>query len=330
MTGEGVSPRVTVVQRPRLANFTAVTIVLVFVSSLAFPGQTRGDDDQARAALVAADFQYRLGSFAEAEESYRQVLSASPDSQEALVGVGKCLVALGRPREAVPVLMEAVNREPGDREAMHHLAHALVDLNQFVPAEHLLKILQLGDPNDKEAWYYLGVLMYQNGYYGSALQDLEKSSDPASADQARNLKTAIDRAVSLEKLGRTQEAEASLTSLLSNPAAREDPDLLLTLAELLYDTNRLEGALQRSDEAVKARPDLAMGYFWRAKVLFRLGRVGGAAEAAERAVRLSPQLPFPRSLLVKIYQAEGRTEDAARQADWLREYQDRISGTQSR
>jgi tetratricopeptide (TPR) repeat protein len=318
------------VQRQRFTSFALAAATAVVVSSLAYPAQTREDEGRTKAALFAADFQYRLGSFVEAEESYRQVLAASPDSQDALVGVGKCLVALGRFREAVPVLMEAVNRKPGDREAMRHLAHAVVELNQFVPAEDLLKTLQDGDPNDKEVWYYLGVLMYQNGYYGSALQDLEKSSDPASGDPARKLRTAIDRAVSLEKLGRTQEAEASITGLLSNPTAREDPDLLLTLAELLYDTNRLEGALQRSDEAVKARPDLAMGYFWRAKVLFRLGRVAQAAEAAEQAVRLSPRLPFPRSLLVKIYQAEGRTEEAVEQADWLREYQDRISGTQSR
>jgi tetratricopeptide (TPR) repeat protein len=61
-----------------------------------------------------------------------------------------------------------------------------------------------------------------------------------------------------------------------------------------------------------------MGYFWRGKVLYRLGRLQEAALAEEKASRMIPQFPNPRSLLVKIYEAQGRADKAAEQAEWLR------------
>ena len=66
-----------------------------------------------------------------------------------------------------------------------------------------------------------------------------------------------------------------------------------------------------------------MAQFWRAKVLLQLHRTDEAANAAERAERLMPDLPFAHNLLVKIYELQGRTKEAAQQAQWLRDYQRR-------
>jgi tetratricopeptide (TPR) repeat protein len=125
-------------------------------------------------------------------------------------------------------------------------------------------------------------------------------------------------------MGRTQEAEVAMTRLSNDPAAEKDPDLLLVFAQLLYETQRSEMALQRVEQALRVRPDLAMGYFWKGKVLYRLGRLEEAARAAEQSTRMLPQLPYPRSLLVKIYQGLGRNEEALGQAEWLRNYEDRM------
>ncbi len=66
-----------------------------------------------------------------------------------------------------------------------------------------------------------------------------------------------------------------------------------------------------------------MAYFWRAKVLLQLHRTAEAAGAAEESIRLQPQLPEAHNLLVRIYQMQGRTKEAAQQAEWLRDYQRR-------
>jgi tetratricopeptide (TPR) repeat protein len=304
-----------------------LALLFLFLLRQSPAAQLRADEQGASEQLKIADSLYQHDHFQEAEESYLKIASVFPDSTEALVGVGKCYVGMGSPQKAVPFLSEAVRRKPADREARRFLAHAYVDMHQFSVAESLLNSLLAADRRDKESWYLLGLLMYENGYYRAADGDLQKSTDPTSSDQARHLKTDICRAVCWVHMGRTQEAEAALTRLSNNPAAEKDPDLLLVFAQLLYETQRPEMALKKVEQALRVRPDLAMGYFWKGKVLYRLGRLEEAAIAAEQSTRLLPQLPYPRSLLVKVYQGLGRNEQALEQVEWLRKYEDRMNAT---
>ncbi len=321
-------------QCPTLAKFAASVLqaesrMLVFalvitLSASALPGQALLPPDNAE-QLRIADSQCQLRQFQEAENSYKKLLTTSPTYTEALTGLGNCYLSMGRPLEAARVLNEVLRRKGDDRNAKRDLAHALVDLRQFEPAERLLKGLVTTDPSDKESWFYLGVLMYQSGYYGSADEYLEKAIDTSATDSNRALKISIDRAVCWVHLGREKEAEALMNSLAKDPAAQKDPDLLLVFAQLLYETGRLERALERIDQAIQSRPDLAMGYVWRGKVLYRMGRFEDAATAEEKAMHMIPEFSYPRSLLLKIYQAQGRTEKAAEQAEWLRAYEDRLN-----
>ena len=304
-----------------------ILLMLALLVSLPSGRQDRVSVQDAKAKLAEAAEEYRQGHFREAEQAYEQILALWPGLPQGLVGLGKCRIAQGRPQESVAPLSEAVRREPSDREAMRTLARAFVELNRFTPAEQLLTKLVTSDAKDKETWYYLGELMYQNGYYGAALVDLEKSSDP-EAGSVRKAKTEVHRAVCLAKVGQTQQAEAAMSALLGNMAAHADPDFLLTFAQLFYDTQRPQLALERVDEALAANPTSAMVYFWRAKVLYRLNRVDDSAKAAEESIHLLPQLPFPHYLLVKIYQAQGRVAEAKEQAEWLRAYEDRKSVTE--
>ena len=301
-----------------------LAFLLLYLSSQYLAAQIPAEEQSAKEQLRIADSLYQHDRLQEAQESYLKILSVFPDSAEALAGVGRCYVGMGRPQNAVPFLSEAVKRKPADREAKRILAHVYVDMNQFIAAESLLNSLLAADGKDKESRYFLGLLMYENGYYRAADANLEKSIDPTSTDQTRRLRTDICRAVCWVHMGRTQEAEVAMTRLSNDPAAEKDPDLLLVFAQLLYETQRPEMALQKVDEAVRVRPDLAMGYFWRGKVLYRLGRLKEAAIAAEQSSRMLPQLPYPRSLLVKIYQGLGRNEEALEQAEWLRKYEDRM------
>jgi tetratricopeptide (TPR) repeat protein len=303
-----------------------VAFLLLYLSSqYHLVAQIPAEEQNLKEQLRSADSLYQQGRFQEAQEKYLKILSVSSDSVGALAGVGKCYLGMGSPQKAVPFLSEAVRRRPDDREAKRILAHIYVDMNQFGAAESLLNSLLALDGKDKESWYFLGLLMYENGYYRAADADLERSIDPASTDQARHLKTDICRAVCWVHMGRTGEAEVAMIRLSNEAAAEKDPDLLLVFAQLLYETQRPQMALQRVEQALRARPELAMGYFWKGKVLYRLGRLEEAASAAEQSSRLLPQLPYPRSLLVKIYQGLGRKEEALEQAEWLRRYEDRLN-----
>jgi tetratricopeptide (TPR) repeat protein len=281
--------------------------------------------DDTVSLLRVADLHFAKAEYREAEGGYRQVLATEPQLYNALIGVARCRTALGHPQEALPFLNQALAGKPGDRDARRELGHAFTTGNLFPRAEQILNELIGTDSNDRESLYYLAVLMYQNGYYGAALSYLDRSNDPKVADPLRQLKTRVYRAVCLSRVGRNQEAEAAFQKLALEPDARKEPDLLLVYAELLYETGRPEQGLKQVDEALRVNPSLAMGYFWRARLLLHLKRLPEAAAAAERSIELIPQLPFPRSLLVRIYQALGRPADAARQADWLRQYEERLA-----
>ena len=272
--------------------------------------------------LLAADAStasrlYTEGRFQEAAAQYAQILRDSPLSVEAMLGMGKALIALRVPRQALPYVLRARQLDSGNWDVRRTLAHALAESNQFFQAETLLKELTGADPKDGESWYYLGSLYYRSGYYGSALPALEH----AVAAQPDNSQAAIYRAVCLAKLGHSGEAEKSFLRLLANPANERDPDLLLTYAELLYESRRSQEALSRVEQMLRANPDSAIAHFWKAKILFGTDRAKEAAKEAEEAVRMAPEFPFSRILLMNIYEALGRPDEAAVQAEWLRRHE---------
>jgi len=273
-------------------------------------------------AIAAARAKFDQAKYAEAEQAFRELLRTSPQSQPAMVGLGETLIALHRPGDAVAYLQRAINSDPSDAAAMRGLAHALVDLNDFSRAEGLLTRITETTPGDSEAWFLFGQLLYQSGYYGGANEHLEHAL--RLAPRARwAMRAEIYRAVCLQKLS-APDAEAALRRVSTKAAAQHDPDLELTIAELLYETGRNDEALARVDAALASDPSLVIGHFWRARILLRLGRLGDAAVAAEQSVRLLPQLPLGHNLLVRIYQMQGRAHDADEQAQWLRDFQQRL------
>ena len=261
-------------------------------------------------------------AFSRGQSKYwNYLLQTVPLSPSSDLDIGKSLAAGGHFREAFPFLKRALDANPGDGEAQRAMAHALVELRQFFQAEALLKKLTDSNPKDGESWYYLGLLMYRNGYFGAALPALDKSL----AYRPGNVTALVYRAVSLAKVGRTKEAESAFVQLSANATAQRDPDFLLVYAELLDETGRDDLALKQVDRAVDVMPETPIAYFWRARILFRLGRTEEAAKAAERSIEIAPQLPFARSLLLQIYRKLHRMAEAAQQADWLREYEARMN-----
>ena len=163
-------------------------------------------------------------------------------------------------------------------------------------------------------------MLLQNTNYGPALQAFDQALQRApKADWA--IKAAISRAICLEKLARTSEAEAAMQALSGNAAAQSDVDLQLAYVELLFQTGRPQEALTRADNLVEAAPNAPQAHLWRARALLEMHRTGEAAKAAEESIRLEPDLAPAHNLLIRIYQMQGRTKEASQEAQWLREYQ---------
>ena len=281
--------------------------------------------------------------FDSAKELYRRRAMLNSDDAGQQFAAGKFFLLAGDWDAAVTFLRATLQLNPR-LPARYDLATALAEKGDTGAARTMLKSIPANDPQyssaqnllatleanagggsatssaDADALFRQGQLAYQSANYGAALKSLDEAlhAEPQAAWAAQ---AQVYRAICLAKLSRTAEAEAAMQALPANQEMARDLDLQLAWIELLYDTGRTEAALKRVDALIAAIPDAPMAHLWRARILMQLKRNDEAAAAAERSVQLSPNLVAAHNLLLRIYQLQGRTEEAAQQAEWLREYQ---------
>ncbi|MGC1417448.1 MAG: tetratricopeptide repeat protein [Candidatus Acidiferrum sp.] len=276
------------------------------------------DSDDAQQQLAAGKFSFLSGDMAGAVNAFQATLKLDP-TIPAQYYLGRSLA------------------EEGDFTSARQVLNAIPrDDRQYGAAQQLLAEIAAKEPNQEQtqaesagsnaggaegqAKFLSGQVLYQSEEYGAAVKDLEEALQLAPQAEWAT-KAEIYRAICLEKLGRTSEAEAAMRKLSEQPEGQADADLQVAFVELLYETGRAEEALKRVDGVIAGNPKTPRAYFWRAKVLLQMHRTDEAASAAQEAVRLLPQFPEAHNLLLRIYQMQGRSQEAAEQAEWLKNYE---------
>jgi tetratricopeptide (TPR) repeat protein len=82
------------------------------------------DPSNANAAYEIGEIQRTSGQLDQAIASFRKALTSYPDFGEALVGLGRTLVASGDAKSALPLLQKATSLNPADEVAFYQLAQA--------------------------------------------------------------------------------------------------------------------------------------------------------------------------------------------------------------
>ncbi|MGB2592929.1 MAG: ammonia-forming cytochrome c nitrite reductase subunit c552 [Candidatus Acidiferrum sp.] len=275
------------------------------------------DSDDAQQQLAAGKFSFLSGDMAGAVTAFGAALKLDP-SVLAQYYLARSLA------------------EKGDYQSARQILNAIPhDDRQYDSAQRLLAEIEAKDAKNTEtqpgsmsspeatsaqAQFLNGQVLYQSQQYGAAMKDFEQALRVAPQAEWAT-KAQIYRAICLEKLARTSEAEAAMQALLEQPEARQDVELQLAFIELLFETGRTPEALKKVDGLIEADPKAAMAYYWRARVLLQLERTAEAATAAEEAIGLLPQFPEAHNLLLKIYLMQGRAKEAKQQAEWLQEYE---------
>jgi len=275
------------------------------------------DSDDAQQQLAAGKFFFLSGDMAGAVTAFRTTLKLD-SSIPAQYYLARSMAEKGDYQSARQIL----NAVPRDDRQYDSAQRLLAEIEAKDPAHGGTPAESGSDRTsaDAHAQFLDGQVLYQNEQYGAALKDLEQALQLApQAEWATRAR--VYRAICLEKLARTSEAEAAMNALSEQPVARQNVELQLAFVELLYETGRAAEALNRVDGVIVGDPRAPMPYFWRAKVLLQLERTSEAASAAEEAIHLLPQFPEAHNLLLRIYQMQGRTKEAARQAEWLRDYE---------
>ena len=195
------------------------------------------DSDDAQQQLAAGRFLFLSGDMDGAVAAFRATLKLDP-SIPAQYFLARSMAEEGDYQSARKILVTIPRDDP-----------------QYDSAQRLLAEIEAKDSghgetqssynnSEAQARFLNGQVLYQNELYGAALKDLEQALHLAPQAEWAT-KAQVYRAICLEKLARTSEAEVAMQALSENPEVRENVDLQLAFVELLYETGRAE----RSAEA---------------------------------------------------------------------------------
>ena len=236
--------------------------------------------------------------------------------------------------------------------------------------EFFLELARRLDPKDAQGFNNLGVVLYNKGYVAEAAEAFRRAldADPTFHLARRNLESALKRlgegghagvypqaetrdaklaaAVSLERMGRLDEAADIYMDVLK--AYPDDVDALLGMARVLvartdyreaedflrrvveldpgraeawkllgdvhYRLHDLDQALRDLKRAAELAPDSAEVYYSLSFIYGELGMTEEAAEAMEKAVAMNPSLGEPQ----EAFSIEDEVPGPAEEADPLR------------
>jgi predicted Zn-dependent protease len=125
------------------------------------------ESNQSVPAHLARAYAYHLGGYPQKAEAEANALVAKdPNDPFFLELKGQILLEGGKPRDAIPVLREAVQRSGEAPMIAAMLGHALVateDPKNFAEAKQILKVAVNRDNQDPFAWYQLGIIYDREG-----------------------------------------------------------------------------------------------------------------------------------------------------------------------
>ena len=147
------------------------------------------ESDQSIPAHYARAYAYHLGGYPDKSIAEADALLATdPHDAFFLELKGQILLEGGKPKDAIPILREAVRRSNEAPMISAMLGHALVateDPKNFTEAKQILKVAVNKDNQDPFAWYQLGIIYDREGDIARAsLATAERSNltgDPKMA-----------------------------------------------------------------------------------------------------------------------------------------------------
>jgi tetratricopeptide (TPR) repeat protein len=116
----------------------------------AFEEELALDPTNANTAYELAEMHRKAGELEPARKLFQQALAHYPEFEHAQVGLGRTLIALGAPADAIPHLKTAIERNPESEVAYYQMAQAFKALGNSVEQEKALaQFTRLRDLADK-------------------------------------------------------------------------------------------------------------------------------------------------------------------------------------
>jgi predicted O-linked N-acetylglucosamine transferase (SPINDLY family) len=236
-------------------------------------------------ALQLALQHQEAGQTAEAEDIFRQVLSAFPDQPDALHMLGALRFVNGDVSEGEQLVRRAIELAPTQALYEGTLSVILTGSGRAAEAIERLQRIVRERPDQAGVWLNLGVALTTSLRHREAVDAFQQALKITPGDPQAQMNLGI----TLCHVDRFEEAIWVLRDAVrTHPRV---PELHIALGAALHKAQQHEAAVSAAQEAIRLNPMAAMAYQNLSVALNDLGRLRDSAEAARRAAELLPQMP---------------------------------------
>ena len=256
---------------------------------------------QARSALAA-------NRYGEAEAALRAYLALHETSSEAHFLLGYTLFRETKARESLAEYTAGAKHAKPSAADLRVVGADYVLLSDYADADRWFTLASQWDPQDLLGLYYLGRTKYNEQRFEQAIDLFERclKLDP------RNVKAEDNLALSLQALGRRDEAEQAFRRAIEwqTEAGGKDPWPYIDLGSLYIESNRFPEAVNTLRQAVALAPGQSKAHAQLGKAYLSLQQLDKAQPELERAVALSPSNAPTHYVLGQLYAKRGNTAKA--------------------
>jgi tetratricopeptide (TPR) repeat protein len=149
------------------------------------------------------DQAFKDGQTAQALRAYRAATHLLPFVQRPRVNVARCLAKLGRKKEALAILRDAVDKERGEVEYRYRLASLLLSLGKVDEAIAQCELGLQQHPSSRHLEFVLARALQKQGRASEAVKAFEREAVSFGFERFLN-----EFAGTLREIGRAEDAEA--------------------------------------------------------------------------------------------------------------------------
>lgn len=128
---------------------------------------------------------------------------------------------LKKPKQAAEAYKQSLDMEPDNPDAQRGLANALLLDNQLDAAMKVYQQLAAADPQDAQAQIHISEIQRRQGHYDEALATLQKAKSQLPESSDLKLELSYNEALADDALGRFDDAQKVLTSILASTSHPE-------------------------------------------------------------------------------------------------------------
>ncbi len=240
---------------------------------------------------------------ARAAEYFQRSLDADPDRREARLGLGLCLLHLGRPEEALKAF-DGYLAKGADFSGEFGRAVALHLSGKIEEAGAAYRNLIEGRPDSSEV--LANLLSLESARQNQA--GVRETATKLLAQQSDN-RAALEALANLAMEGGDFAAAAEHCSRLVQ-VAPDSFEAWFNLGVACFETGQKDKALAAYQQAGELRPSADKAFANIGVILQENGDLAGAQKAYQRALSISSDLPGPLWNLALAFERKGDFEEA--------------------